>query len=689
MKRFSMLSLVLLMGAMFITTSVNATTYFAPHGGQYRGPGDIVPPNPGGGGGRTPGPRGPTTPGRGGPNTPGPAGPTTPGPSGPNTGGPAGPSFGGPTTGPRGVPIGIDLTKWQFWWEFNKDPYLNLKQAIHASLVTTGSDEFFMGGSRRSEGRDTLKPSESIIIGSVLPALKRTIDATDQRDIVSSCLIAMAKIGKDHPNFKILDEMKSRLSSRDQEIRETAALAMGISQMSEALEYLPDLAMDTFEGRKLVNRVSVDNRTRAFSCYGLGLIAYSIDNSDMKRRCYEVLRRVLEDSTKGGVVDRNIPVAAINAMRLIRPNLDNNEKDKQLLADCVDTLFTYYSKKVGQGEQMIQAHIPPAIATLVGRDGDRYNKFKEAFSKELDTRGRVREIYQSSVIALGMLVHPSEVYKNDKKYSDKILNYYKKGKDPQTRNFALMALGQIGGNYNRNNLLIAFDKGSKATAKPWAAIALGVLAYKETQAQGENAEIDDTIGNTLYNSMKEIKNDETISAIAIALGLCKFKESADVLEALLIKYKQRDELAGYLCVSLALMGNDRSMDTIRNVVKTAIRRPELLQQAAIALGKLGDKSVTTDLQRMLGDNNYNNVAKLSALAAALGYIGDKRTINPLVKMLHNESITPLSRAFAAVALGGVADKESLPWNSKIAVDMNYRAAVETLTNQVAGILDIL
>jgi len=61
----------------------------------------------------------------------------------------------------------------------------------------------------------------------------------------------------------------------------------------------------------------------------------------------------------------------------------------------------------------------------------------------------------------------------------------------------------------------------------------------------------------------------------------------------------------------------------------------------------------------------------------------------LVKLLHNESITPLSRAFAAVALGGVADKEPLPWNSKISVDMNYRAAVETLTNHVSGILDIL
>jgi Trm5-related predicted tRNA methylase len=49
----------------------------------------------------------------------------------------------------------------------------------------------------------------------------------------------------------------------------------------------------------------------------------------------------------------------------------------------------------------------------------------------------------------------------------------------------------------------------------------------------------------------------------------------------------------------------------------------------------------------------------------------------------------LSRAFAAVALGGVADKEKLPWNSKISRNMNYRGSVETLTQSGSGVLDIL
>jgi hypothetical protein len=58
-------------------------------------------------------------------------------------------------------------------------------------------------------------------------------------------------------------------------------------------------------------------------------------------------------------------------------------------------------------------------------------------------------------------------------------------------------------------------------------------------------------------------------------------------------------------------------------------------------------------------------------------------------MLGNQDLRDLPRAFAAVALGLVGDKEELPWNSKIAVDNNYRANVETLTGAGAGILDIL
>ena len=131
-----------------------------------------------------------------------------------------------------------------------------------------------------------------------------------------------------------------------------------------------------------------------------------------------------------------------------------------------------------------------------------------------------------------------------------------------------------------------------------------------------------------------------------------------------------------------------SKEAIRAVVADARRRPTLLQQATLALGKLGDKRIADDLTRMLTESD-SNLAQMSALARAIGRIGDSRSVMPLKRLLFDRRLGDLSRAFAAVALGGVADKAPLPWNTKIAVGNNYRAAVETLTNQQSGILDIL
>src|SRR5262249_32951625 len=116
--------------------------------------------------------------------------------------------------------------------------------------------------------------------------------------------------------------------------------------------------------------------------------------------------------------------------------------------------------------------------------------------------------------------------------------------------------------------------------------------------------------------------------------------------------------------------------------------PELLRQAAVALGRLGDKAAADQLLTVLKDPD-GNVTRMSAIAGSLGFIGDRRSIAPLVAILDDPSVSPLSRAFAAVALGGLADKERFRWNSKIAIDVNYRAAVETLTNGNSGVLDLL
>ncbi|MEM7202399.1 MAG: HEAT repeat domain-containing protein [Planctomycetota bacterium] len=664
-------------------------------GAQYRGPLDIVSGNPTPSGRptgpTTPGPSAPTTPA---PNTPGPSTPRANGPMtpGPTTPGPAGPTTGraGPTTGPRGVPIGPDDTSWDLWWRYNRNRYLDLKRVIYAPVPVTGSDAFFMGrGFGRGAATDTLRPPPSMVSGRVVPALIAALQRTDERDVVSSCLIALAKIwrGGDGDTTDLVPLLRQHLSSRDQEIRETAALALGISQLPHAIGDLNALALDTPTGRKLCDRTSVDHRTRAFACYGLGLVGRASSRGEAKQQCFETLQGVLRLDTP----DRDLPVAAIHGIRLLRPDPNLGARHRRLREACVYELWTYFERDLGPGRQIIQSHVPPAIASVLGRGGDTRGDFKDAFALELADRGgssRSNDMFRSAALALGMLCQPREVTPADGRYSDALLRYARAGKDQQARRFCLIALGQIGGASNRAALLQVLDRGSKAMEQPWAAIALGVLAYSERAAAGAGWTPDATISEALLRRLEVNRNGDAQAAIAIALGLCGDRSAADAVEHLLRRYRQRDRIAGFFCMSLALMEHRRSGDLIRDVVGDSEHRPLLFERGTSALAKLGDKAITTELVDLLRQP-HGSLTRLGAIANALAWVGDRRTVEPLLRLLQDESVTPLARAFAAVALGGVADKQLLPWNTDLAADTNYRATVETLTDGANGVLDIL
>jgi HEAT repeat protein len=599
------------------------------------------------------------------------------------------------------VQLDDDLTRWEYWWEFNKDPYIRLKEAIHSNTVVSGGDEFFLGATRKVDARDSLKPTDEDKLNVILPALKKAIDSTDQRDINSSCMVAMAKIGKDFMDggtkVHLREVFAPRLQRGDQEIRESAALSLGIAGIpdDDNVDLLVGLVTDNELGRKVSAQPEVNDRTRAFAAYGLGLVAWWNASTDLKAKAFAALRQVVDNDN---IVNRNIKVAVVNAVGLLNINTVD-DKGKALAAEALKCLEDYYMKPLGAGEQLLQAHAPTAIAKLLGKnfhDPKVVDHYKKLFADDLTQKGKVKRasdhIYQSCALALGQLCSPCEDEKAaDAGYCKLLLDTWHDHKDAQTRYYSILAIGQIGGLLNRATLLKEFDKAGKSLEKPWVAMGMGVYSFAKFEAEraaGKTPVPDEAFGSSLRAAIEDVSNLNAQSAFAVALGLCKYNNAADDLRALLVKNASKDDFAGYLCIGLALMNDTGAKEDIRNIVQKSIRRPDLLKQAAISLGKLGDKSVADELQKLLADGEQN-LAKLSAVASALGFIGDRRTIEPLRKMLFDEQLTELSRAFAAVALGGVGDKEPLPWNSKIGVNMNYRAAVETLTDRQAGILDIL
>jgi len=700
---------LVLAAALLAGGSIGLQSLSHAHGGQYRGPGDTVPPGGGGSGGGAAGPAS------------GPAGPSTPGPTAPGTPGAGAPGAPGqgpgnrPTTG-GGADAGADLTLWSFWWEFNKEPFLNLKAAVGSGGAETGSEGWFLGQGEKKQGKDSLRPSQEQIRQKVVPALLAALEKETNNDIVTGSMIALAKIGDaasetgDSPFEKVISKF---LGDKNQEISETSAVALGILANPKSIPTLELLLTDHPDGRKLVgSSQEVNYRTRAFAAYGLGLIGARASSEDDRKSVVTILRKVLEtDQTK----TRDLKVSCIIALGMVpletieTPASVQPEKKGMLVAPensrvaQLDYLVAYLQND--SNEYLVRAHCPTALARLVaGLPDELHKSYREKISDDLIARIGSKskdraEVIQSSVVALGLLGTNDKANPTDKKIFDALVSVPKDVSDQQARNYAMIALAKLGGTTAPGakdpeggadeiaKAILGQLASGKGNLPAWAGIACGVMANKLSLSNPQANKIG-TLQTAVRSALGEEKAAERVGAFAIAAGIMKDQEATETMLKLLDS--QKDTTArGYIAIGLGLMNARESMEKIQKIVDESKYKPELLKQGAIALGLLGDKNVVelliTQLQEAKG------LANQAALSSALGFIGDHRSIDPLVTMLQNDGITERARGFAAVALGIVADKEDLPWNSKISVDLNYRASTSTLTDQSSGtgILDIL
>ncbi|MFT7668326.1 MAG: HEAT repeat protein [Planctomycetota bacterium] len=689
-----------MLGTLLAAGAIGLQETSTGHGGTYRGPGDTVPPGGGGGGGgggpSSPGPSGPSAPGPGGPSTPGPGGPAAPG-----NGGGSGPSTGAGAAGP-------DLTLWQFWWGFNKEPYLNLRGHIHEDSVQTGSDDFFLGRGQKTQGKDSLAPSEAVIRGTIVPALIDALTKETQNDIVTGAMMALAKIGdeKSEDGTSPFEQLfLPFLKDGNQEIAETAAVALGVLGNDKSIETLSHLLMDDPEGRKLVgSEAGVNYRTRAFAAYGLGQIGYHTESAERRLEIVDILWQVCE-SPRGRT--RDVKVGAVIALGLVPLDVAESiplEEGAAAIApqtrlEQIDYLLSFFQDEDSKDKHfLVRSHAPHSIVKLMEGINDPEGKIKNrvvtTLAPYVSKRGNVgvRELRQSASLAFGGL---GDLDGDD---ADKTIRANliaaSSNADMQVKNFSVIALGQVGGRPGtgeqplegaddvRKYLLTQLAKG-KTQVRPWAGLAIGVMERGMADAKLEQ---NSSALAALRQSLQKTKTVIEVGAYAIACGIAGDTDSEQILLDKLANMSD-DDVRGYTAIGLGLMNSTAAIEPIQEVVRKSKYRGELLKQTAIALGLLGDKKLVTNLAEMLVE--AKTLTTQAALASALGFIGDARSVDPLVEMLKDDSITDRARGFAAVALGIVADKEKLPFNAKFSVDINYRANTTTLTGEGTGLLDIL
>ena len=693
---------ILRKGTILVTMAAILAPSLCAHGSIFKPPkGDN---NPG------TGYRGPSDVNRGYPTTPGPDGqaPTRPrsadAPAGVGAGLPgAAPSVPGPASIAAADLLGMN--SWAWWWEFNKEPFLELRRHLRQAPTLTGSDGFYLGrGERRPSDQALARMDPELVRNDVIPALLEGLTAAPSNDVVTACLVALAKIGNDQDEGlrrHLAMVLQAHLANDNQEVSETAAVALGILGNAESAFLLADIAADTEPGRRAVGARRVPLRTRVFATYGLGLLGHRSANEDVRRFVVHKLSLVLsEDDTRS----RDLAIACVLSLGRVPLAWSSGDETpaarRTLVAASRETQVASLLGILRQprGDHFVRAHAATSIGSVLAADlPEAGEALLEEVALELTKRlGNVSsepvEVRQSAAIALGLLGDADED-KRDASARGALLAAARADRDGTVRNFARIALARVAARPGkgpdpdavlevRRFLLRDLAAGAVAT-RNWTALALGI--HERFRSAGRGAEV--AVVDALKTGLREASSSDTKGAFSIANGIL-----GDIApEALLRGIVERggeDAVRGHAAVGLGLIDARGSLYALRDIARHASFHPDLLRELAIALGLLGDAEFSAILVEQLGE--AKSLASQASIARSLGRIGAADSIAPLISLLGSTEKVDLARAFAAVALGEVADADALPWNTVLSVDTNYLAAPPTLFDlQGFGILNIL
>lgn len=572
------------------------------------------------------------------------------------------------------------MESWTYWWSFNKERFLKLRERIGQVDGPVTGDELLRGESSRKD----MHPTREQLANEVTPALLETLAKDSDATVLAATMIAAAKIGE-KPDL-VFEQLKRLLQHSNTQVVENAALSLGVLGEPAALDLLKSLVEDSDAGRKAVgNAKEVPWRVRTLAAYGLGLAGARTRNPYHHRNAQNALLAILTDPANRMVRD-DIAVAVIIALGMMP------DREGMAIAQMEKYFGEYYEK-----EELICSHIPPSIARILNdrsaNERERYGAVALQYFKN-PGKGAQKLIRSGTAIALGIITKANDtgapaIVAELRTAAEERLNKY-----PEAAYMSLISLGEIAGtgqpgsDIEKYLISKATAQGGRVMTRAWAALALGIEGFHQTErtagagvAQPDPAR--DAIAQILVDAMLLIKDPEQRSAFAVGLGLRRARQATPGLLKC-IEEVRVDDFRGYFALALGMTGARETAPAVLEFVKKEARHPGFFQQAAIGLALMGDKSVVPVLIELLKDDGTQSFILQSAIADSLGYVGDYRAVAPLVELLKDEKKqrTKLTRAFASVALGLVGDKELQPWNSKISAHLNYFGFVETLTDLI-------
>jgi HEAT repeat protein len=461
--------------------------------------------------------------------------------------------------------------RWEFWWEFNHDAWVNLRPSLLNAPAAAGGARFVpVDAADRAQVllpalvellRDENEQVRSAAVyslahledASTLPYLSNAVVGDPSLPVRTDAVIALGLAR----NPKATERLRATFYDDHvtDEMRAFAAIALGVSGLPDAAAVLRDALAGGFESR-------LPFPIRAASIYALGL-TQDPGNAPFLRTLYQA--RGLDEASRALVVE---------ALGRVGDRAAN-----PLLLDA-----------------LVASHMPlrrsAAIALgVVARpeDADVIKALEHAVDDDAD--GVVRSFAEISLGRIASLGAPPIVER---------LRSRLKNSTYRQRPFVALALGISGYESAAGDLLAMFKQESNPSMRGALAIALSLLGQKEATHE-------------LHAAFRQEKEPQLRGYLAYALGRLGAVECVKELREVLAK-ENDPQLLYWSAIGLGLLG-DRSATTYMTEIygksKEQITRSSFLH----ALGAIGDRGSAEFLIDIARNPSETDIARAYAVSS--------------------------------------------------------------------------
>jgi len=577
---------------------------------------------------------------------------------------------------PVGRALGPDVDGWELWWWHNREAFLELDRRRHRP--TTGG-EGTLG---------TRAISDHGLRNRLVPRLLELLEENEDSRLTSGVLLSLGRIGE-VPGARLGAAIRPFLADRNQRVCESACIALGVLGRPQDMPLLRDLLLDTKAGRQAFDRSRVTRRMRSFAAYSIGLIGQRSDNLDVRRYAVRALLMSFLLTEEDASPDTRM--ATVIALGMVAPGWRGGEKGTESTSNRVLAERLLEVLQDRREHDDVRAHVPAVLAGIYpGLEGELRDEVVKVLCTLPYKRTNTAEaIRLGCVQALGQ-VGDADPDEHDERIRHVLMQLNANGKRA-VRGIALLALARcasrpgtgeepLAAAADVSKLLATRIARGRSFERGWAGLSYGVFAHGLREA---GSPLPGEAFEPLRYLRRRGRSATETTAAALGLGLAgdhgAIEELADLDDF------NDDQAMIHGAWALGLSGSSGGIESLRDLMHDSEHRPGVMEASALALAALGHAPLSLELQEIGKDCDC--LTTQGAVSLSLGRVGTEGVLELLTGKLLDETNTGLERAYAAFAVGRLADRDVRPWSSRISTGLNYRSTSPSLRGG-GGILDL-